>query len=194
MMARKSKTREQYVKLSGYLRKMARARQKEYGQWLGSAKEVLDKFKPISQMGEKITAKDLRRAIKQMQGVRKELYKKNIETKLAETIETMHNARGGGYEWINRQNILPFLNMMDALHGSALESIFGSGYVAVEVERALSEEKNPIPAEQLQANLESWIERAQNKQIPVNRKGRATRGLNLKQKFKPLRDSSNNDY
>lgn len=190
-MARKSKTRDQYVKLSGYIRKMARSRQREYGQWLGGAKEVLDKFKPISQMGENIKASDLKRAIKQMQSIKKQLYKKNIEKKLSETIETMNNA---GYDWINRSNVLPFINMMEELRGSALESIFGSGYVAVQVERALTDEKNPIGADQLKENFDSWIERAKNKQIPVDRKGRATVNFDLKRKFEPLPNSSNNDY
>lgn len=190
-MARKSKTREQYVKLSGYIRKMARSRQREYGRWLGGAKEVLDKFKPISQMGENIKASDLKRAIKQMQSIKKQLYKKNIERKLSETIDTLNNA---GYDWVNRSNVLPFINMMEELHGSALESIFGSGYVAVEVERALTDEKNPIGAEELKANFDSWIERAKNKEIPVTRKGRAKVNLDLKRKFDPLPNSSNNDY
>lgn len=190
-MARKSKTRDLYVKLSGYIRKMARSRQREYGQWLGRANEILSKFKPISQMGENIKASDLKRALKQMQSIKKQLYKKNIEKRLSETIEIMNNA---GYDWIDRSNVLPFINMMEEFRGSALESIYGSGYVAVQVERALTDEKNPIGAEELRENLDSWIERAKNKQIPVDRKGRATVSFDLKQKFEPLPNSSNNDY
>ena len=120
-MARKSKTRDQYVKLSGYVRKMARSRQKEYGRWLGGAKEVLDKFKPISQMGENIKASDLKRAIKQMQSIKKQLYKKNIERKLSETIDTLNNA---GYEWVNRSNVLPFITP-HVFYGIVLNMIIG---------------------------------------------------------------------
>lgn len=188
-MARKSKYREQYMKQSRYLRKRAKSLQKEYGKWLGARKEVLEKFKPISQMGEKITSKDLRRAIKQMGTVKKQLYKKNIETRLAETIETMHNSRGGGYEWINRQNILPFLNMMEELHGSALESIYGSGYVASEVEKRLSSYNNSIDAEELKENFQSWLERADADPKAVKKCN-----LNLRKKFNPLPGSGSNDY
>lgn len=185
-MARKSKYREQYVKQSRYLRKRAKSLQKEYGKWLGARNEVLEKFKPISQMGEKITSKDLRRAIKQMGTVKKQLYKKNIEKKLSETIDMMNKA---GYDWVNRSNVLPFINMMEQLHGSALESIYGSGYVASEVEKRLSNDSNSIDAKELEQNFQSWLERADADPKAVKK-----RNLNLRKKFNPLPGSGSNDY
>ena len=161
--------------------------QKEYGQWLGAANEILDKFKPISEMGEKITSKDLRRAIKQMGTAKKGLYKKTIEQKLTETIQTMNDR---GFDYLDRSNILPFLNMMDSLHGSALEGIYGSGWVETEIKRRLKDKKNPISMKDLQANLESWIERAENKQF--KKKNRPM--LNIRKKFNPLPGSGSNDY
>lgn len=185
-MARKSKYREQYVKQSRYLRKRAKSLQKEYGKWLGARNEVLEKFKPISQMGEKITSKDLRRAIKQMGTVKKQLYKKNIEKKLSETIDMMNKA---GYDWINRSNVLPFINMMEQVHGSALESIYGSGYVANEIEKRLTDDTKKIDAKELEQNFQSWLERAN-----IDVKAVKKRNLNFRKKFNPLPGSGSNDY
>ena len=191
--AKKSKLRQSYIKLSSSIRSKAKRLQDQYGKWLKAPNDALAMFKPVRELGANVSDKDLRRAIKQMKEVRKDLRIPTIEKKLNETIDRL-NARK--YTDINRSNISEFLNFMEDTYYKGLAKIYGSPEVAMEINRVMGRKKmDPL---ELMRNLEDWSENVEKAIEKRKKSGKEVKlkKLNLTKKYyQPRkRKSSNKDY
>ena len=181
--AKKSKIRQSYIKLSSSIRSKAKRLQDQYGKWLKAPNDALAMFKPVRELGANVSDKDLRRAIKQMKEVRKDMRIPTIEKKLNETVSQL---QGREYKDINRGNIVEFLNMMEDVHYKALAKIYGSPEVAMEINRVMGKKK--MRQEDLLLNMADWVKNLEE--------GKREKKLNLSKKYyQPRkRKSSNKDY
>ena len=187
---KKSKLRQSYIKLSSSVRSKAKRLQDQYGKWLKAPNDALAMFKPIRELGANVSNTDLRRAIKQMKEVRKEMRIPTVEKNLKETLDRLHypkdGPKEGQYMAINRSNVVEFLNMMEDIHYKALAKIYGSPEVSMEINRVLGKKK--MSSEELLLNMADWVENLE--------KGGKQKKLNLGKKYyKPRKKkSSNKDY
>ena len=190
---KKSKLRQSYIKLSSSIRSKAKRLQDQYGKWLKAPNDALAMFKPVRELGANVSNTDLRRAIKQMKEVRKEMRIPTIEKKLNETISQLH---GRDYKDINRGNITEFLDMMENVYYKALAEIYGSPEVAMEINRVLGKKK--MSQDDLILNLKDWVDGLEKAQARRERKNKefTPKKLNLGKKYYQPRKkkSSNKDY
>ena len=181
---RQQRIRNMYSKMASGIRQRAKQLQKEYGPWLKSANDAMSMFKPLRQMGPDVTSKDLRRAMKQMQRLRPELYKKEIEKNLQTTVNQLQNA---GYSGIDRSNILAFLGMMENTYYKALAKIYGSPEVAMQINKVLGGRK-PMSQSDLILNMKDWAEKIGEDETKAKK-------LNLRHGYgKPPKKSSSRNY
>lgn len=157
---RQQQIRTAYSKLASSVRARAKMLQKEYGKWLKPANEAMAMAKPLKALGNDVSTKDLKRAMKQLQRLRPAMYKRDIEKRLAETIEQLHNPKTPGasrYENIDRSNIVEFLGMMEDIYYKSLAHIYGSPEVAQQINKIAGSRK-PMTDEQLLLNMQAWSE------------------------------------
>lgn len=185
---RQQQIRTQYSKMASSIRSMARQRQQEYGKWLKGRSDALAMAKPLKELGSNVLTKDLKRALKQLQRLRPALYKKDIERKLAKTINQL---QGAGYTNINRGNIVEFLGTMEDTYYKALAEIYGSPEVAQEINR-IEGSRKPLSKEQLLMNMQAWSEHIDEMTEKALSKGKTYTPGKLNLRKKPKKSGSKN--
>lgn len=180
---RQQQIRTAYSKLASGMRIRAKQLQQAYGQWLKPAKDVLNMAKPLKQLGPDVSTRDLKRAIKQLERLRPEMYKKRIEKNLNETIRQL---QGAGYSGIDKGNIVEFLNMMESTYFKALSKIYGSPEVAQQISK-LSGSNKPVSPEQLLLNMADWVKN-------IDEEGKRAKKLNLRHGYSRPKKSGSKNY
>lgn len=187
---RQQQIRTQYSKMASSIRSMARQRQQEYGKWLKGRSDAMAMAKPLKELGNNVTTRDLKRAMKQLQRLRPALYKKDIEKNLEKTVTQL---QGANYGNINKSNVVEFLGMMEDVYYKALAKIYGSPEVAQEINRIAGSRK-PLSQEQLLMNMKEWSEHIDNMTEKASRKGQTYMPGKLNLRRKPSKKSGSKNY
>lgn len=187
---RQQQIRTQYSKMASSIRSMARQRQQEYGKWLKGRSDALAMAKPLKELGNNVTTRDLKRAMKQLQRLRPALYKKDIEKNLEKTVTQL---QGANYGNINKSNVVEFLGMMEDVYYKALAKIYGSPEVAQEINRIAGSRK-PLSQEQLLMNMKEWSEHIDEMTEKASRKGKQYMPGKLNLRRKPSKKSGSKNY
>lgn len=180
---RQQQIRTAYSKLASGMRIRAKQLQQYYGQWLKPAKDVMNMARPLKQLGSDVTTKDLKRAMKQLERLRPEMYVRQIEKRLKVTIEQL---QGAGYTGIDRSNILEFLDMMENTYYKALAKIYGSPEVAQQISQ-ISGSRKPLTPEQLVLNMADWRKK-------IDEEGMKAKKLNLRHGYSRPKKSGSKNY
>lgn len=188
---RQQQIRTQYSKMASSIRSMARQRQQEYGRWLKGRSDAMAMAKPLKELGNNVSTKDLKRAMKQLQRLRPALYKKDIERNLAKTINQLHGTNNDKYTNIDRGNIVEFLGMMEDVYYKALAKIYGSPEVAQEINR-IEGSRKPLSKEQLLMNMQAWSEHIDEMTEKALNKGKTYTPGKLNLRKKPKKSGSKN--
>lgn len=180
---RQQQIRTAYSKLASSVRAKATRLKKEYGPWLKSANDALSMAKPLRALGNDVSTRDLKRAMKQLQRIRPQMYKKVVEKNLNETARKLQDA---GYTGIDKSNIVEFLGMMESTYFKALSKIYGSPEVAQQISK-LSGSRNPVSSDQLLLNMADWVK-------SIDEEGKRAKKLNLRHGYSKPKKSGSKNY
>lgn len=148
-----SNVRKQYARLAAKFRYDLRQLEAAKGD-VRSVRRYKGEFPSLTQLGDMVTEKDLKRAIKQMKEVRAsgQLSKRTERRAPASMLDTLHRE---GYEDITEDNIEDFYKFMEDARARGLGAIYGSGKIAELVQRGL---KKGLTREQIRANMDYWAQ------------------------------------
>ena len=148
-----SNVRKQYARMSAKFRYDLKKLEEAKGD-VRTVRRYKGEFPSLTQLGDMVTEKDLKRAIKQMKEVRSsgQLSKVTKRRAPASMLDTLHRE---GYEDITEDNIEDFYKFMEDARARGLGAIYGSGKIAELVQRGL---KKGLTREQIRANMDYWAE------------------------------------
>ena len=165
-----SNVRKQYARMAAKFRYDLKQLEEAKGD-VRSVRRYKGEFPSLTQLGDMVTEKDLKRAIKQMKEVRSsgQLSKRTERRAPASMLDTLHRE---GYEDITEDNIEDFYKFMEDARARGLGAIYGSGKIAELVQRGL---KKGLTREQIQANMDYWAEHPEVTPVYSRKRGSSSK-------------------
>ena len=165
-----SNVRKQYARMAAKFRYDLKKLEEAKGD-VRSIRRYKGEFPSLTQLGDMVTEKDLKRAIKQMKEVRSsgQLSKRTERRAPASMLDTLHRE---GYEDITEDNIEDFYKFMEDARARGLGAIYGSGKIAELVQRGL---KKGLTREQIRANMDYWAEHPDVTPVYSRKRGSSNR-------------------
>lgn len=158
--------RKQYSRMAAKFRYDLKKLEEKKGD-VRSVRRYTGEFPSLTALGDMVTERDLKQAIKQMKEIRQsgQLSTMTGRRAPASMLDTLHRE---GYEYITEDNVEEFYKFMEDARARGLGAIYGSGKIAELVERGM---KKGLNRSQILANMDHWAEHPDVKPVYSRKRG-----------------------